>query len=91
VLDQVAEEIPAPEIPRALLQNPVGLIDLATEHTDIFPSKGEARKANQNNAVSQNKYKINQIDKLVSESDLLHGRYLLIENGKKNKYLVRAK
>ncbi|MEY3248631.1 MAG: hypothetical protein RL742_674, partial [Bacteroidota bacterium] len=79
-----------PEIPRALLQNPVGLIDLATEHTGIFPSKGEARKAIQNNAVSLNKYKVNQIDKTISESDLLHGRYLLIENGKKNKYLVRA-
>lgn len=90
VLDQVAEEIPAPEFPRALLHNPVGLIELATEHTSIFPSKGEAKKAIQNNAVSLNKLKINQLDATVSAGDLLHNRYLLLENGKKNKYLIRV-
>lgn len=91
VLDQVAEEIPAPEVPLEIIRNQVNLIDLATEHTGIFSSKGEARKAVQNNAVSLNKVKISHIDVNVSTHHLLHGRYIMLENGKKNKYLIRVK
>lgn len=56
---------------------------------NIFPSKTEARKAIQGNAISINKEKICSIDEIVRHDDLLVGDYLMIENGKKNKILVK--
>jgi tyrosyl-tRNA synthetase len=66
--------------------NPVNLLG---EHTAIFPSKGEARKSIQGNGVSVNKQKINPEHKITS-ADLLHGKYLLVQKGKKNFYLIIA-
>jgi tyrosyl-tRNA synthetase len=88
-LAQVAGEIPAPSVPRALLEGQgVGLLDLLSEHTGVLDSRSEAKKAVQNNAISLNKVKISDLNTQVSAADLLHGRYLMLENGKKNKYLI---
>jgi len=58
--------------------------------TAIFPSKGEARKTVQGGGVSINRKKIEAIDFMVETSQLLHGKYLLVQKGKKNFYLVSA-
>ncbi len=87
-LNQVAEEIPAYNVSRSLIQGGVALIDLLSDHTSILGSRSEAKKAVQNNAVSVNKIKIETLDHNISAADLLHGRFILLENGKKNKYLV---
>ena len=58
--------------------------------TAIFPSKGEARKMIQNGGVSINRKKVDSIQLTVDSSMLLHERYLLIQKGKKNYYLVSA-
>src|SRR5688572_13490943 len=58
--------------------------------TGSFPSKGEARKMIQNGGVSINRVKIDQVSRQVSTSDLLHGKYLLVQKGRKNYYLVKA-
>ncbi len=87
-LDMVKGEITYKEIPASLLTGPVSVIDLISEHTGIVASKSEARKAIQNKAVSVNKQKVEVIEHTVSANDLLHGKYLMVENGKKNKYLV---
>lgn len=88
-LAQVAEEIPAPEIPRSVVLNHVPLLDLLSEYSGILPSRSEAKKAVQNNAISVNKQKITALDTVITPDDLLHGQYIMLENGKKNKYLVK--
>ena len=88
-LATVAGEVPSPAVPLAILENGVGLLDFLSEHTGILDSRSEAKKAIQNNAISINKQKISDLNTTLSAADLLHGQYLMVENGKKNKYLVK--
>ncbi len=87
-LKLIAGEIPSFEIDRKLLDTNYFLLDLLSEQTTITSSKSEARRAIQSNAISINKNKITDINIMVEKEQLLHGRYLMIENGKKNKYIV---
>ena len=73
-----------------LFKDHVGLIDLMSEHSSIAASKSEARRAIKNNCVSINKVKIGNENEVLSTEHLLHGEYVLIENGKKNKFLLKA-
>lgn len=88
-LAEVALEIPSPEIKTQMLQQGAQIIDLLVE-AGILESRSEAKKAIQGNAVSINKVRITALDHVVSSTDLLHGKYLMVENGKKNKYLVKV-
>ncbi len=88
-LAQVAEEIPSPKVPKSLVQNHVELLDLLSEHTGILTSRSEAKKAVQNNAISVNKQKITALDTVITPENILHDQYIMLENGKKNKYLVK--
>ena len=65
------------------------ILDLLTE-TGIFKSKGEAKKMIQNGGVSINRVKINNQQQVVNNSDLLHKKFILIQVGKKNYYLIRT-
>ena len=58
--------------------------------TNIFPSKGEARKSVQGSGVSINRKKAESIDMIINSSLLLHDKYLLVQKGKKNYYLVQS-
>ena len=58
--------------------------------TGIFPSKGEAKKMIQNGGVSINRKKVDSLDLTVGSGLLLHQKYLLVQKGKKNYYLVQA-
>lgn len=87
-LQTVAGEIPSHTIANSLLANGVQMADLLTDHTGILTSKGEARRQIQGNAIAVNKEKITAHDQLINHTALLHGRYLLVEIGKKNKVLV---
>jgi len=58
--------------------------------TGIFPSKGEARKTIQGGGVSINRKKIDNVQLAIDNSLLLHEKYILIQKGKKNYYLVKA-
>jgi len=71
---------------RSRVDEGTDLISLLAE-TGIFPSKGEARKTIQGGGVSLNRNK-QSIESTVSSKDLLHGKYLLLQKGKKNYYLV---
>lgn len=73
-----------------LLSDGVSVLDLLSQHTQIFPSKGEARKMMQAQAVSINKEKYTDINGSVDSSFLLHGKYLLIQKGKKNYFVIEA-
>ena len=85
---QVFEGVPQYRIARAELGLP--FIDLCAEKSDIFPSKGECRKMVQGGGVSLNKEKIADAMRPVGEEDLIAGKYLLVQKGKKNYYLVIA-
>ena len=58
--------------------------------TNIFPSKGEARKMVQGGGVSINRNKIDGTEFIVETSLLLYNRYLLIQKGRRNYYLIKA-
>jgi tyrosyl-tRNA synthetase len=62
-------------------------VSLLGEKTKIYASKGEARKAIQGNGVSINKVKIN-LEKKIGADDLLYGKYVLAQKGKKDYYLI---
>src|SRR5690606_17261444 len=87
-LKMIATEIPAFQIPRTLLSDGASILDMLAGHTTICASKGEARRAIQSNAVSVNKEKVREIDVTLTTDQLLHGRYLLLENGKKHKFIL---
>ena len=76
------------ECSKADLANGIDLLTFLTE-TTIFPSKGEARKMIQNGGLSINRNKLTEI-KPVDATMLLHGKFLLIQKGKKHYYLVTA-
>lgn len=68
------------------LESGIDAISFLSE-TSIFPSKGEARKMIQNGGVSLNRQKIS-LTETINAQQLLHGKYLLVQKGKKNYYLV---
>jgi tyrosyl-tRNA synthetase len=71
------------------LQSGIDLVSFLTD-TSIFPSKSEARKMIQNGGVSINRKKVDNLQLTVDSSTLLHQKYLLVQKGKKNYYLVKA-
>lgn len=76
-------------IGKDLFVSEIDPVSLVGEKAAVFPSKGEARKSIQGNGVSINKEKIG-MDRKITAADLLHGKYLLVQKGKKNYYLIIA-
>jgi tyrosyl-tRNA synthetase len=87
---QVFEGVPQFTISRSALEAGIRPLDLLAEQTQIFPSKGEARKMMQANGFSMNKEKLTDIETPINASALLDGKYILFQKGKKNYYLVIA-
>ena len=87
----VFEGVPQFEVSKAEIENGVKAIDLFTEKAAVFPSKGEMRKLVQGGGVSLNKEKLSAPDQVITAADLLNGKYLLVQRGKKNYYLLIAK
>lgn len=83
------EGIVKKEIAEDKLQAGIDIVSLLAE-TGIFPSKGEARKMVQGGGISVNRRKVEGVDFKADASLLLHGRYLLLQKGKKNYYLIAA-
>ena len=84
----VFEGVPQFEISRDILNEGVKIADLLTEHTAVLPSKGELRKLIAAGGLSLNKEKVASPDDLVTKEQLIAGRYLLVQRGKKNYYLL---
>lgn len=85
----VFEGVPRFSLPAGGLKQGVGIVDFVAEETAIFSSKGEARRTLKDNGLSVNKVKIDE-EYVVSDKDLLNGKYILVQRGKKNYYLVIA-
>ena len=86
----VMEGVPQFEVSRSLITEGVKLADLLTDHAAVFPSKGEMRKMVQGGGVSVNKEKISDPYAPATEDMLLNGRYILVQRGKKNYYLIKV-
>ena len=87
----VFEGVPTFEVPSSLFDAGVKAIDLLVENAAVFPSKGEMRKLTQGGGVSVNKEKLAAPDQTLGKADLLDGKYLIVQRGKKNYYLIVAK
>jgi tyrosyl-tRNA synthetase len=83
--------VPQFEISKETIQQGIKAIDLLTENAAVFPSKGEMRKLVQSGGVSINKEKLPAFDSVINSSYLLGDKYLLIQKGKKNYFLLIAK
>lgn len=83
--------VPQFEVSREELSAGVKAIDLFTEKAAIFPSKGEMRKLVQSGGISVNKEKLTDQDMVIGCSSLLDEKYLLVQRGKKNYYLLIVK
>ena len=87
----VFEGVPQFEIARDALSAGIKAVDLCTSHAAVFTSKGEMRKLVQNGGVSLNKEKLTDPESVVQADALVAGKYLLVQRGKKNYYLLIAK
>jgi tyrosyl-tRNA synthetase len=86
----VFDGVPTFQVEKSLIEGGVHILELLATHTSIFPSKGEARKMVQGGGVSLNKTKVTDINATVGADELIQGKYLLVQRGKKNYYLVVA-
>lgn len=87
----VFEGVPQFEVSRDALNEGVKAVDLFVENAAIFPSKGEMRKLVQGGGISLNKEKLEGFEEVITTANLLNDKYLLVQRGKKNYYLVIAK
>jgi len=86
----VFDGVPQFKISKEILLAGVKAIDLLTETAAVFPSKGEMRKLVQSGGVSINKEKLESQDEVLDGTKLLNNKYLLVQKGKKNYYLLTA-
>lgn len=86
----VFDGVPMFEMDRNSLNEGINIIDLVAEKTNVLASKSEARRTLKENALSINKTKITE-DYICTDSDLLNNKYILIQKGKKNYYLIIVK
>ncbi|HHL57844.1 MAG TPA: tyrosine--tRNA ligase [Bacteroidetes bacterium] len=89
VLLSVFEGVPQSEVSRTEFEQGIGLLDFLSEKVGAFKSNGEARRMLKDNAVSVNKQKIRD-DYEIGTKDLLNDKYILVQKGKKNYYLVKV-
>lgn len=87
ILDMVDDNLKY-TLPRADFEAGIALAELLADKTEIFPSRGEARKMIQGGGLSINMEKVADANATVDATALLQGKYLLVQKGKKNKYLV---
>jgi len=85
----VFEGVPQFELASAMVEREV--LDLLVVDTAVFASKGEARRLIQGGGVSINKEKLTDADKKIGPDDFINRKYLLVQKGKKNYYLIRVK
>ena len=84
----IFEGVPQFEVDKKELTAGLNIVDLVAQKSEVFSSNGEARRMLKSNAVSVNKEKVSE-EKRLTNSDLLNDKYVLIQKGKKNYYLLK--
>jgi tyrosyl-tRNA synthetase len=85
----VFEGVPVFDIRKEIIQSGVNVTDICTEHSQVFASKGELRRLVQGGGLSINKIKIDNPEMIIGTDSLLNNKYLLVQKGKKNYFLLR--
>ena len=85
----IFDGVPQYTISRDQLNQPA--VEILTQAAPVFASKGEMRKLVQGGGVSLNKEKLSAFDRVLTEEDLIDGKYLLAQKGKKNYFLLTIK
>ena len=88
MLLNVFEGVPQCEALLTDIENNLNIVDLVAEKTNIFPSKGEARRMMKDGGLQLNKERVKE-DYTIKKENLLNDKYLLIQKGKKNYYLIK--
>lgn len=83
----VFDGVPQFKITKTEIENKIGVIDLLAEKTNILNSKGEVRRALKENSLSINKEKIDE-NYIADASSLLNDKYILVQKGKKNYFII---
>jgi tyrosyl-tRNA synthetase len=86
----VFEGVPQFTVSLSELEKGINIIDLLTEKAPVFSSKGELRRTIQGNGLNLNKDKVSNPELVVFANDLINGKYLLAQKGKKNYYILIA-
>lgn len=86
----VFEGVPTFDVPLSVVVEGVNVTDLCAEYTSVFPSKGEMRRLVKGGGVSINKAKLEDPDLSLDAKDLLNSKYILVQKGKKNYFIIRA-
>lgn len=84
---EVFDGVPQAEVPMSLITEGTDLIAVLAEHTNLATSNGDARRSLKQNAISVNKEKVGE-DRSLEQSDLIAGKYVLLQKGKKNYFLL---
>jgi len=85
----VFDGVPISDLDRNAILSGINIVDLLGDKTEIFPSKGEARRMIKGGGVSLNKSKIEDESYSVGMTDMINNKYILIQKGKKNYYLIK--
>lgn len=85
----VFDGVPQAEVARTAIEAGTGIIDFISEATGFLPSKGEARRALKEGSISVNKVKVDDT-RTITTDDLINGRFILLQRGKKNYFLVKV-
>ena len=86
----IFEGVPQYEIDAETIANGINIVELLAEKTNVFASKGEARRMLKDNGVSVNKNKVSDT-KIIDNECLINNKYLLVQKGKKNYYVITIK
>jgi tyrosyl-tRNA synthetase len=86
----VFEGISVFDIAKSDLEKGINIIDLLAEHTQIFPSKGELRRTIKGNGLSINKEKFTDQDGIINADFLINDKYILVQKGKKNYFIIKV-
>jgi tyrosyl-tRNA synthetase len=87
----IFEGVPQYNLDKRKLEIGISVVDLLAGETDVFASKGEMRRLVAGGGLSLNKQKIENPDTIINTSFLLNQKYLLVQKGKKNYYLITIK
>ncbi|MGV6946218.1 tyrosine--tRNA ligase [Sphingobacterium kyonggiense] len=85
---EVFDGVPQFNLAKEKLASGINILDLLAVETQVFPSKGEARKMLQGGGVSLNREKLTDIEANINADQLINGKYLIAQRGKKNYYLI---
>ena len=86
----VFDGVPTYNVAKAKFDAGINVLDLLAGETDIFPSKGELKRTIKGNGMSINKEKYSDEAGIINADNLINGKYLLVQKGKKNYFLVIA-